>query len=142
MYKRQVRRHLRKLPEGQGTAQHRSGTVVLDRRQESFRTILHLWRSTQVFATAVSYTHLIVKCTELGDCFLPEILWYPFGMITTVSINTNFCYPILHGINHGLLLSLIHILLGHTNIFHCGQTEAITFFQANNSTSLHFFKRI
>ncbi len=33
-------------------------------------------------------------------------------------------------------------LLGHTNIFHCEQTEAITLFQANKSDSLYFFQRI
>ena len=33
-------------------------------------------------------------------------------------------------------------ILGHTNIFHCEQTEAITLFQANKSDSLYFFQRI
>ena len=32
-------------------------------------------------------------------------------------------------------------LLEHTNIFHSGQTEEVTFFQTNKSDLLHFFQR-
>ena len=68
-FQRKVRRHLRKLPEGQGTAQHRSGTVVLDRRQESFRTILDLWRRTQLSATE----YLLFGRNDRRDA-----RWYPY----------------------------------------------------------------
>ena len=52
-----------------GTAQHRSGTVVLDRRQESFRTILDLWRRTQLSATE----YLLFGRNDRRDA-----RWYPY----------------------------------------------------------------
>lgn len=100
-FQRKVRRHLRKLPEGQGTAQHRSGTVVLTVGKNPFGQSLiygegHNYPQLNTFSSGEMTGEMPVGIRTLGNDDVP---YWPQ--------TNNACYKEVWITSAGKWLSLI-----------------------------------